>query len=158
MKAKKLVSVLKGLSIVKDKYPKVNCGGCGAVALYISQELNKREIKHDIVWIGNSYTNKKQIKDIFTNNSNPSLSEFSENGIFLSHVMIKVKKYFIDGSGVFKGYDNTEWTHRSVVTKLKIEQLNALVSSPDGWNDRFDRSDMPKIKKLVNKVFGELGE
>jgi hypothetical protein len=126
--------------------------------LYISEELNKREIKHDIVWIGNHYTNKKQIKDIFTNNSSPSLSEFGENGIFLSHVMIKVKKYFIDGSGVFKGYDNTEWTHRSVVTKLKIEQLKTLVSSPDGWNDKFDRKHMPKIKKLVNKVFGELSE
>ena len=161
MKSAKLISVLEGLSIVKKTYRSVNCGGCGAVALYVSNELNKRDIKHDIVWIGDSYNkHKKMVKSILKSNTNVTLSEFNNNGIYLSHVMIRIKRgsnyYFVDGTGVYNGFDNTEWAYREVITTLKPKELKSLVDSEDGWNDAFNRNNMPKIKKLVNKVMEKL--
>jgi hypothetical protein len=163
MKSAKLLSVLNGLSIIEKKYSEVNCGGCGAVALYISDELNKRDIKHDIVWIGDSFfVNKKLIKSILKSNTNVTLGEFNNNGIYLSHAMIRIRKglnyYFVDATGVYNGFKNTEWKHRDILAKLKFEELKPLVDSADGWNEMFNRNDMPKIKTLVKDIMKKLDE
>lgn len=158
MKAAKLIPIFDELSAIKNKYPKVNCGGCGAVALYISEELNKREIKHEIVWIGNVERRayKSVIKEIITECDEPTLVEFNDNGIYLSHIMIKVGNYFVDGTGAYKGFQNTTWSHRQIITKLKTKTLRCLVESEEGWNDAFNRNNMPKIKKMVKKTMEKI--
>ena len=157
MKRDKLFSVLSKLSVINQKYSNINRGGCGVFALYLSKELDKRNIKHDILWIGDDYHNaEKVIRNTFQSNSNVTLEDFSDNGIFLSHVMVKIGKKFIDSEGVYKGFDNTRWSHRRVLSKMSNKELFKLVDSSHGWNDTFQRKLIPKIKKDIKKVMENL--
>jgi hypothetical protein len=161
MKSAKLVSVLNELGKISKKYPTINCGGCGAFALYVSDELNKRNVKHDIAWIGDTFGNnnvKREIKKIFKNNSYVNLTEFNCNGIYLSHVMIKIKSNFIDSEGVFNGFNNTSWGYRQVITTIKTDELRMLVNNEEGWNNYFNRKNMPKLKKDIEKIMKKLDE
>ena len=153
MKSAKLFSTLNSLSVIGEKFKHINRGGCGAFALYLSKELDKRNIKHDILWIGDDYHNaEKVIRNTFQSNSNVTLEDFSDNGIFLSHVMVRIGKKFIDSEGVYKGFDNTRWSHRRVLSKVSNKELFKLVDNPKGWNDTFNRKLMPKIKKDIKKI------
>ena len=161
MKSTKLVSVLNELGKISKKYPTINYGGCGAFALYVSDELNKRNIKHDIAWIGNTFGNssmKKEIREIFKSNSYVNLVEFNRNGIYLSHAMIKIKNNFVDAEGVFNGFNNTNWTYREVLATIKTDELRMLVNDEQGWNDEFNRKNMPKLKKDIEKIMKKLDE
>lgn len=155
MKSSKLLSALESLSVIGDKYKRINAGGCGVFALYLSEELEKRNVKHEIVWIGETWNNSKRvIRDVLKSNSNLTLQVFNDNGVYLSHVMIKVGKRYVDAEGVFTGFNNTYWAARNryVLAKIKKKELSMLVESPDGWNPDFNRGLMPKIKKQVKKI------
>jgi hypothetical protein len=155
MKTSKLLRALESLSIISDKYKSINAGGCGVFALYLSEELEKRNVKHEIVWIGETCNNSKRvIRDVLNSNSNFNLQIFNENGVYLSHVMIKVGKRYVDAEGVFTGFNNTYWAARNrfVLAKITKKELSMLVESPEGWNPSFNRGLMPKIKKQVKKI------
>ena len=159
MKSAKLFSVLNELGKISKKYPTINYGGCGAFALYVSDELNKRNIKHDIAWIGSAWDireTKREIRKIFKSNSYVNLRDFNDNGIYLSHAMIKIKNNFIDAEGVFNGFENAGWNLREVIATIKTDELRMLVNDEEGWNDSFNRKNMPKIKKDIEKIMEKL--
>jgi hypothetical protein len=159
-----LYNVLKNdIPSVKAKFERINSGGCGAFALFLSDELNKRNIKHKIVWVGDSFRDEKkkiakQIHSIFGANKKPSLSDFNHNGIYLTHVMIVIDGKFVDATGLYDSFDETEWSYRSVLTELSNEQLRVLVENPNGWNALFDRELIPKVKNMVVDIMNGVYE
>ena len=152
MSTKKIIEVLDGLKVIDKKFDYVNCGGCGVVALFISEELTKYNIKHDIIWI--AYPNQKVksvLKKTLKTNSNPSLYDI--NGATLVHAMIRIgRDKFVDSTGVTKGFNNTEWWRYNNLTKVDIEILRTLALNPNGWNSSFNRSQIKPIKKIVKKT------
>jgi hypothetical protein len=160
MEVDKVISVFSELSIIQKKFERINSGGCGVVALCISEELNKRNIKHDIVWIGNfgsSAKDKKKLDKVIKGNSAPTLNDFNKTGVYLQHAMIRFNNfYFIDGSGVYEGYQNTKHSYLEIVTKIETNVLKSLVDCPYGWNPMFDRQFIPKIKRIIKKTLLKL--
>jgi hypothetical protein len=160
MSFSKLFAVLRTeMPLVKSKFPRINSGGCGAFALFLSNELTKRNIKHKIVWIGDAFRGEekklgKKIHSIFNENGRPTLNHFNDNGIYLTHAMVVINGKFVDATGVYDKFDDTNWCYgnRSVLTKITNEQLKNLVASPEGWNPSFDRELMPRVKKQVEKI------
>jgi hypothetical protein len=160
MSIKKIIPIINELKIIDKNFTAVNAGGCGVVALLISNELTKRNIKHDIVWIGyNSQNVKSVIKKTLKETNNPSLHQISNNGASLVHAMVKIgKDNFIDSTGVTKGFINTQWWAYSVHTKINIELLKSMALNPSGWNTTFNRIQIPKIEKTIKKTLKKLDE
>lgn len=160
MNSAKLLSVLNSLSAVKESFYTINWGGCGVFALYLSDELNNRNIKHEIIWIGDSgnsvRTAKNRIQKVFKNNSNASLQHFRDCNVSLSHVMIRIGRKYIDATGVAIGFENTDWSYRSILTKMSNDELRSLVNEPKGWNDSFNRSLIPKVKEQIETIMKNL--
>lgn len=160
----KLFEVLSNdIPLVKAKFERINSGGCGAFALFLSNELNKRNVNHKIVWVGNSFRGEekkiaKQIHSIFGANKNPSLLYFNSNGIYLTHAMIVINGKFVDATGVYGSFDETNWSYRSVLTEISNEQLRVLVENPNGWNKSFDRNLIPKVEDMVIDIMSGVEE
>jgi len=145
-----LFEVLKNdIPQVKERFDRINSGGCGVFALSLSDELNKRDIAHKIVWIGYGDNEDKSIHRIFESNHNVTLDTFNNKGIYLSHVMVVIDGKYVDATGLYDEFGQTSWSYRKVVTEISNEQLRMLVDNEDGWNCSFNRKLIPNVNEMV---------
>jgi hypothetical protein len=157
-----LFEVLKNdIPQVEERFDRINAGGCGVFALSLSDELNKKDIAHKIVWIGDALRNEteelhKKIHHIFESNENLTLDTFNNKGLYLSHVMVVIDGKYIDATGLYDGFSQTSWLHRKVITEITNEQLRILADNEDGWNCSFDRELIPNVKEMVVDIMTKI--
>ncbi len=144
---------------VQEKYRTINAGGCGVFAQFLSEELTKLGIDHQIVWIGRHwYTkDKRKIKSLFrrvikTNEGNLSLKYFHEEELSLAHLMVEVGNHLVDATGVYADLEDTCWEHLNIIGTLTLKQVTEMVSTPSGWNDEFDREHIKGVGSMVKKI------
>lgn len=163
---KDLYSALNSeLPIVKDNFPEINYGGCGVFALFLSKELDKLGIEHSITWIGqyegydSDYNTHDLIHSIFDDNgSKTNVCDFHNNDLTLSHIMVVIDGYLVDATGVYLDLDDADWGNREELAIITQKQLELLVSKPDGWNDWFDRDNIPNVGKMVKKIMKKVAK
>jgi hypothetical protein len=142
---------------VKKKFPSINFGGCGVFANLLANELDKLGVKYKIVWIGSHRRHKKIIKQTFNHYGGlVTLNEFNEQEVFLAHVMIKIGKTYIDASGVYNSFKETQWSYRCVICDITKEQLEFITLTSIGWNTSFNRNQIPRVEKEVKKIFEKI--
>ena len=162
---KDLYSALNSeLPYIDMHFPDLNCGGCGAFALYLSKELDKIGVDHSIVWIGENYGDCDEdthelLHSVFHDNGQWSnVTNFHDVDISLTHIMIDIDGYLVDSTGVYMSLDDTEFYMKSELGVITQEQLEWLVSNPEGWNSWFNRDDMPKVNKMVKKAMKKIAK
>ncbi len=145
---------------VMQKYPDINRGGCCVYAAIVAAELHKKGI--EARGIAASYMAKNSpmtIDEARKNVKGNTLGAWNTNGIFFCHVGIefdylgrthhydtngvKMAKGKFDGMPIYKG-------------RLTRDELKALARNQDGWNIRFNRKDIPSIRKLVRSHFKDM--
>lgn len=139
---------------VKEKFPTINWGGCGVFANLLATELDKLGVKYKIIWIGDDSKHKKDIKRIFKDKGNDvCLLDFNNEFIWVSHIMIKIGRKFIDASGIYENFKTTEWNHREVICEITKKELELISLSNHGWNCSFNRTQIPKVERELKKIF-----
>jgi hypothetical protein len=141
------------------RYPYLNNGGCCVYAAMIVQALHKHKINATGIvasfsadYVGPAVS-IDTVRETITRNSH---KQWNKNGVRFSHVGVEfeyadrvrtVKKHYdtagvrdasnqLDGVPIYKG-------------RLTIVELKALAGRKDGWNDMFDRKQIPELRKLV---------
>ena len=133
---------------IQNKIIKLNCdinrGGCITFAKYLSKELEKRDIKFQVVFIDEKYYLTSLKKAIIEKQYNDLFSIF--------HVALKIEDLIIDGEKSIKtisdGYD---------YIKMKIDSnfLNIYEQNAE-WNFTFCRDLFSnKINKIIKAAFKE---
>jgi hypothetical protein len=144
---------------VNRRYPYINHGGCAVYAAMIVQALRKHKI--NATGIVASYSAEwmpagASIDTVRENITKNSHKEWNRNGVRFSHVGVEfdhttktrtVKKHY-DSYGVRKA--GKELDDMPIYKgRLLLVELRALAERKTGWNESFDRAQIPELRKLV---------
>lgn len=146
---------------VLRRYPTINCGGCCVYAAMIVSALRKHKIKASGI-VASSRADRFNAADssidvVRSNVLKNTQDEWNKNGVSFSHVGVEfeykarirtVKRHYdangchpvnskLDGMTIYKGC-------------LTLGELRVLAGTEEGWNDMFDRKDIPELRRLVN--------
>lgn len=150
---------------VSNTIERVNNGGCAVFASHVAYHLKYvRGVKEVVVRAGDYDSHggrlsvdaaRKKVKK-----SNALPCDWNSAGVFFSHVIVEFtyrkKKYHYDShSGVVS---ETRETHYGEYPLYKggmtVEEGLAIASTPIGWNPTFNRKNIPRMIKLINKHLG----
>jgi len=147
MNKKELLSKYKKvIKKVNKKIEYINHGGCGVFALELGKQLKKHGIDFNYVMLFRSIDDddKTYVQDLIKNNMVRDFNFETE----WTHIVIKVGKKYIDGEEVKKTLDKVGLT-------MTEEFLENLVGQEMYWNDMFDRNQIPKIQKILEKSLAD---
>lgn len=138
--------------------PNINKGGCCVVAATVAnhmQHLYPTRIRVSNDWYTNDDTPIDQVASSL--DEPDDLYCWNDNGIDFGHVFVEFEykghTYFIDSNGVTLA-GRTDPTYNWIVYngELPLKLAKRLIYS-EGWNTKFNRTAIPKVKKLINKFF-----
>jgi hypothetical protein len=131
--------------------PNINRGGCGFFALYLSKQLQKKNIDHKIIPLGCSYHKKCR-------NDNDMIDLIKNDETFFipnSHIVVEVDGILYDSEG-----EIGEERYNDLVINGGISQLTLcnMLNLDDMWNDEFPRYKRIIIKRYLSKLFEEIND
>lgn len=139
-------------------FPYINEGGCCVYASLVVEQLEARGIK--ATGIACNYKtygmSLATARAVITDTSNTN--EWAMNGICFNHVAVEFNVdgvlFHYDVEGVRK--PSSKFGGMQIYGgRLKPKELDELAMSED-WNPAFDRSKIPKMRKMVRKAFEEM--
>ena len=146
---------------VLRRYPYINHGGCCVYAAMIVAALHKHKINAAGIvasWAAEELNESgASIDTVRENIKKNTMDEWNKNGVRFSHIGVEfeykartriVKKHYdthgvhparkeLDDTPIYKG-------------RLTLAELKKLAGIKKGWNDTFDRRQIPELRKLVN--------
>jgi len=133
-----------------QKFSSLNCGGCGAFARFIANELDARGIAYRFgltrpnLYYRDDSTQYIELEDRLLSRH---LKKFY---LSASHVFIMIDKFHVN-------HDRRRATHRVDVRLNKYVKTNIEESYMDRhvWNDMFSKSQLPSMEKFIAKRFIE---
>lgn len=157
---KKIVEALENLGAdVSRNVEALNCGGCGVYAWLVAEALHALGIKTEVVATNMGYGDLVDLNEVREAISALQLNigskrHWEQLGAQFAHVGVRIKvgrKYYVaDANAVNPGKSRlSNWkVYKGAYT---LEEAEAFAKEKRGWNDWFDRSQIPTIRKLVNK-------
>lgn len=144
-------ALVKLANAIESKVEAPNNGGCGVIASCVARKLEKLGVKADVVVIRDRYCPGKDIPEVRVQlRPNPTVREWNQAGVRVHHLMLRItlpdgEEVFWDSNGV-----RGEAAGPTMKHPFTIAELHAMARERDGWNNWFDRSQIPTIKQLVD--------
>jgi len=132
-------------------YPEINHGGCCVYASLIGEELRKRGIESRVIvaaW--GATTNIDKVRPQLMNTDRKV--EWNDNDVYFNHVGVefkyKGKTFHYDSDGV-KPKSKKLKSYVIYPGRLSVDEAKLLADEPEGWNESFERSKIPALKRHV---------
>lgn len=148
---------------VMTAHPNVNCGGCCVYSAILGEELEKQgyHVLGKVLkpWVSVHNTNIDEVRA--KNNNRPlNIVEWEVNGVTFNHVFLEIYAE----SGVVIHHDSTRTTRWKPTFNERdfypgsmiVEHMKFLGSSSEGWNERFDRKEIPQLTKTIKDFMSRL--
>lgn len=155
---------VEALPILANKMSNINslnCGGCCVFATHVAKYLQQHVPVRIVIFNPPDYPS---IDSVRTKLKNPrSARQWYKNGMAFFHILIEFdyegKTYLCDSTGVFPAsnqYTFNGWMELYRTSgSLTMEEASALAANHRAWNWRFDRRQIPKIKKRISRFFAK---
>lgn len=144
----------KGLVNINQTYPDINCGGCGVFAYELGVLLKERGIDSKVVWI--QHFSSRRLRKEFNKviNTQPKKLFDIDEDIICSHIMLYIDGLYIDSTGVYKSFSNTDWglCDYKILDYTTIDNIKRICNHSKGWNVTFKRKFISPIKKDLKKL------
>lgn len=138
-------------------HSEINYGGCGIFAKLLYYNLRKYfSVTPEIIVFDYPSADALPHGEI---NKYKSLKEFNYNDYTCVHIVLKIKDYYIDSSGVHK----LQWFYKQYNmpltehTGMTIQTLTKWVNNSRGWNPTFDRYTIGDINKDMVNLIKQMG-
>lgn len=133
----------------------LNCGGCAVFASLMGQCLEK--YGRVAIAVASDESEVSSLDEVRINIDPNSLDEWTDNGVYFTHVIVEFTyggaKYHIDSTGVHKKSGTTYIGNWSILKgRLTVSETTSLASHTN-WNWRFNRTQIPKMKRMIDKGF-----
>lgn len=145
---------------VNRRWPYINYGGCCVFASIVGNILQSKGLK--VKGIVAAYSAEYRIKPIWwmrRSVSNNSVPEWERRGLDFNHVGIEFHHsgqkwhYHSKGSQIAsKIFDNMPIFRG----RLTVEEMIELAGDEEGWNNSFDRRQIPAIEKYLTTALKHL--
>lgn len=135
----------------------VNCGGCCVVAHHVCTSLRAMGVKAKVVVYDPScpLVNTVRRKLMKYNESNRNTVDWQRRGLGFWHVLVEFQyrgeRYLFDSDGCVKKAESRYTKH--LKGALALAETEGLISAQEGWNRDFDRKQIPKLEKIIQKHF-----
>lgn len=150
---------------IEFDFDSVNYGGCCVIAAAFAKHLKKyfpvKILVANYNWMKND--KDQNISKIRKKINSNTIAEWHEHGIAFAHVLVEIehegKQYQLDTeNGLshrlrYAPARNSDTRYPILKGNLSIEDAEELANNPEGWNDQFDRSQIPAIQKAIDKFF-----
>lgn len=170
MSTKKLLKMLNELGKEAElRIESLNSGGCAVFAAHVGYYLKYRAgIKDVKLRVGNFWADEEsEIPSVeeARNNLHPNANAYEWNraGLCFGHVILEFKTG--KTKPVWRHYDSSGVTGVSNVTnnfgyllhpgEMTVEEGLAIAADRAGWNERFDRGQIPALIRLIDKHFSD---
>ena len=145
--------------------PNCNWGGCAVVAGWVGKELKSMGVMVEVITPVSSPASiwgskpAATVRLNVTNHKDPR--NWDENGLSRTHLAVRFrsagKTYTWDSNGLVQSTSafgkcrdgDTYTTSKKFGDGMSVEECVAIASTSKGWNDRFDRKQIPLIKHLI---------
>jgi hypothetical protein len=143
----------------------MNWGGCAVYAVEIVKRLHAIGFKNaKLRTYGYSYNTKGIIinsveQDLLaTNGRLPRLgSEWNDNGVWFNHVRVEWQNRLWDSEGITSLRYGKSWRFSVLQSgDISVSAVDLLCKLQCNWNDSFDRKQIPKVKRIMDKHFALL--
>ncbi len=143
------------LGVIHNSFRWINAGGCGEFAKILGSKLKENDVKFKYVL----FSDRSRISLLesvrnFTNaGSRVNKKSFRTNNDYcIVHIMIYYKGCFIDSEGVHYNIKETRWGRDYRVSAILSQETLEKWCRQRTWNSLFDREQLPKIKRRINKL------
>lgn len=135
----------------RAKFDYINYGGCGMLAYIFARQLIK-VVPTRIVMYGNTNVSIDEIRPHVTNNS---YTEWMNHGMSIGHTWVEFKVgrtwYAIDTDhGVVPHKKFRKYQGTVTDGEISLDEIKGMAHDPNGWNEQFDRDQIPAIKRFIN--------
>lgn len=168
--AKKIQKILEkiGEEIESTIYAP-NCGGCGFIAYIVAKKLKRIGVECEVVSVGRKKDNSP-LNALKLASASGDYTTAIDAVTSFNHLAVRFKAdgklYIWDSEGIYKGGKyfgpktgiiKRRWTASYPFGEgFKPHQAEKVVKAYEDWNSMFDQSQVPKIKKIVDKIFAEV--
>lgn len=137
---------------VNKRWPYLNHGGCCVFASCVGEELALRGIETSVIVAASWGTEEKNINSERAKLNENRLAAWNKSGIYFHHVGVE---YIIDHDSFH--YDSNGSHHADgklgdwivYEGRLSVEDAGDLANNDNGWNDCFDREEIPRLRRFI---------
>lgn len=152
-------------SEVSRNVDNVNRGGCGVYAVELAKRMKKLGFT-DMKLRVYSYpkaNNERLVnvtsveRKVFADNPPDNIYEWNDNGVYFCHVRMEwgFRVWDVEGDEAAKTDKVWRWYPRHPGS-ISLKALNCLTAKRACWNPTFDRTQIPLMRKIMDKHFAEL--
>ncbi|MBP0904867.1 hypothetical protein ACFSKN_04630 [Mariniflexile gromovii] len=147
------------LKTIDKTFENINAGGCAHFAKFLYPHL--KELTDDIKVIYCQYYGSNDhlsvLKEYFNDYvKSGDIKDLDE--IETSHLMLVCEGYYIDSSGLYKSFKDFKKKNNILmfdeIGEVKFEELDTWCNNRK-WNKVFEKKQLPKIQKVINKYFNK---
>lgn len=159
-KVKKVLNAIA--SEVQSDIHYINNGGCAVYAVELAKRLDAigfSDYKIRTYGCGGRNVNVATVeKKVFNTNLPTKTSEWNANDVYFSHVRLEWRGMVWDAEGAVNSRKARVWEmfyvrQKGHISRKAMEMLTKLQSN---WNRMFDRRQVPKLKRIMDKHFASL--
>lgn len=141
----------------------LNSGGCGVFAVELYKRLKALDLGVEPqLWILSSLSSSEarylEIREILkASKTRRTLGQFNDYNWYLSHVVVEFAGGWFDGTGFYRDYEslNGNWGCMNRF-RVEFEDMVTMVEDPSGWNEKFDREQIPEMQQMFDRIFGKI--
>lgn len=143
---------------VNSEIEHMNSGGCCVFASIITPYLMELGLKPKIR-VANWNHKQPMIGSIRKKIDTNDIKQWNSNDVSFGHVVVEVtcndSKYLVDSKNVMlkTGHIEPTCNMKMMRGELKLNEAVAISSKQSGWNPRFDREQIPRLRALVHSQF-----
>jgi hypothetical protein len=142
---------------VLEKFPDINQGGCCIFAAYVAKQIQQYFKVRVIAFSEDGVSDIDRARPHLKSNSN---TEWKSKGCKFNHLAVEITDnknniWHYDTSGLFPSDGTICRYYTQLKGALSIDEAIELADNPDGWSSRFNRADIPNIKRLIKDHFSE---
>lgn len=126
----------------------INWGGCGVFAYLAGKALSKFDnCSVSIRVVCWDYEHEKALPELVPPTPGDVYS-WRRNNVNFNHIVLEVKlkhvkPFLIDSDGLFLEYEDL------ITGSVPVETIKGVVSTLRGWNDTFNRRQIPEISRII---------
>lgn len=143
------------LQKIDANHERINAGGCAVFAVELYKTFRALGISAKIYVLTHAPSKmhndaRKKLKKMGMFN----LSMLNDMGLYFNHVVIEAAGAAFDSTGSYPSIDfvRNKW-NVSTATRYSLRDMKKLASAKRGWNQSFDRTQIPSIKKQLKSQF-----
>jgi hypothetical protein len=146
----------RNLATINEDFYKVNHGGCGCIAAIIAKTFRHTFPIMRITSTG-MFEEANNIDHIRTKLcDNLSKREWGENGAEFYHVWVEIffknRWYALDATGIHSRKEMLKLWGKAAEGSFSIIEMEAFAKYANGWNHRFNRKQLPAIKRVIKQI------